>query len=99
MADPLKRGALGSPNDPSPLPAEFAGSLAAAIEAALNFYQTGEGKDAVPVDNTTETRDRRIMFLAIAKGVIDHLTAHPGAFRIVDHLDNPTNLHIEIDGV
>jgi hypothetical protein len=39
------------------------------------------------------------MFLAIAKGVIDHLTAHPGAFRIVDQFGDPTNLHLEIDGV
>jgi hypothetical protein len=98
VADPLKRGALGSAADPSPLPAAFAGSLAAAIEAALNFYQTGEGKDALPVDNTTETRDRRILFLAIAKGVVDHLTAHPGAFRIVNQFGDPTSLRIEIDG-
>lgn len=97
MSHELKRGALGSPADETPLPAEFAGSMAAAMEAALNFYMTGEGKQAVPVDNTTESRDRRILFLAIAKGVIDHLAAKPDAFRIVQSDGDPTNLRIEID--
>jgi hypothetical protein len=97
MANQLKRGALGLSTNPSAIPSEFAGSMARAIEAALNFYLTGEGKQAVPADNTTESRDRRIMFLAIAKGVIDHLTSNEGAFRIVDNLGNATNFKIEID--
>ena len=47
-----------------------------------------EGNPTVPVDNSRESRDRRIMFLAIAKGVIDHLVANEEAFQIRDNATN-----------
>ncbi len=47
---------------------DFAGSMAAAMEAALNNLLDGVGRPRVPTDNSDETRDRRVMFLAIAQG-------------------------------
>jgi hypothetical protein len=96
VADKLKRGALGSIADPSDVPSEFASSMARAMEIALNQFLTGEGKDAVPIDNTAESRDRRILFLAISKGIIDHLAANQAAFQIQDVNGNPLNVKIVI---
>lgn len=96
MGDKLKRGGLGDDDDPAPVPGEFAGSMAAAMEDALNFFLSGEQKPTVSVDNSAESRDRRIMFLAIAKGIVDHLVANQDALKIEDSLGNPTNLRIKI---
>ena len=76
---------------------DFAGSMAAAMESALNALLDDEGRPRVPTDNSTETRDRRIMFLAIARGIVDHLAANQDAFRVVgDDGDPLTNHHIRI---
>jgi hypothetical protein len=96
MGDKLKRGGLGDDGDLDPVPDAFAGSMAAAMEEALNFFLSGESKPTVPVDNSAESRDRRIMFLAIAKGIVDHLVTNQDAFKIEDSLGNPTNLQIKI---
>ena len=100
MGNQLKAGGLG---DSIPdggvegIPAAFAGSMAKAMEDALNELLNAEGKPTVPTENTTETRDRRIMFVAIARGIVNHLTAHQTAFTI--HRDDGTllanhNVHI-----
>ena len=96
MGDTLKRGSLGSKNDPSPVPLEFAGSMAKAMEDALNHFLILEGKDPAPIDNSAESRDRRILFLAISKGIIDHLVANETALKIEDLLNNPASLRIDI---
>ena len=84
----LKRGDLGLIGDPSPIPSAFADSMAKAMEDALNVLLADEGNPTVPVDNTRESRDRRIMFLAISKGIIDHLVANEGAFQFRDNATN-----------
>lgn len=50
----------------------FSGSLAAAIENELNLLLTNDGLEALPTDNSQETRDRRRLFVAIARGVVRH---------------------------
>lgn len=94
MAD-LKAGGLGSRIDPA-IPAAFANSMAAAMESALNSLLASEGNPTVPVDNTPESRDRRILFLAIAQGVVNHLAANADAFHIRNSSGDPVGLHIEI---
>src|SRR5437763_357513 len=94
MAD-LKPGGLGSPADPA-IPPAFADSMAAAMESALNALLASEGNPTVPVDNPPESRDRRIMVLAIAQGVVNHLAQNADAFRIRNSLGDPVGLHIEI---
>ena len=81
MGDKLKAGGLGAESHVG-IPPEFAGSMAKAMEDALNSLLAAEGKPTVPTDNTAEVRDRRIMFLAIARGVVDHLVANEDAFTI-----------------
>ena len=64
--------------------ATFSGSMAEAIEQALNALLVAEGKPALPTSDTQETWDRRRFFVAIARGVVDHLNANEGAF-VVTH--------------
>jgi len=97
MAD-LKPGGLGSPADPA-IPPDFANSMAAAIEAALNNLLSSEGNPTVPIDNSPESRDRRVLFLAIAQGVVNHLVQNQDAFRIRNSTGDPVGLHIEIGHV
>ena len=59
----------------------FAGgenSMGAAIERQLNRLLT----EPLPTDDTPEARDRRRMFAAIARGVIEHLAANPEALKV-----------------
>ena len=94
--DKLKRGDLGFIGDASPVPSAFADSMAKAMEDALNALLASEGNPTVPVDNTRESRDRRIMFLAISKGIIDHLVANEGAFQIRDSTNTVLPLNVNI---
>jgi hypothetical protein len=64
-------------------PGSFAGSMAEAIEKAFSALLVSQGKDALPTADTQETRDRRTLFVAIARGVIDHLQANEDAFKVV----------------
>lgn len=100
MGNKLKAGGLGlsiPDGGVEGIPPEFAGSLAQAMEDALNELLQDEDKPQVPTENTTETRDRRIMFVAIARGIVKHLTDNEAAFTI--HRDDDTllsnhNVHI-----
>lgn len=47
----------------------FADSMAEEMEKALNQVREEEGMSALP----TGDRDRRMLFIAIARGVINHL--------------------------
>ena len=71
----------------------FANSMAAAMEAALNNLLDGVGRPRVPTDNSDETRDRRVMFLAIAQGIVNHLVANQDAFTIVDDDEHTLDNH------
>jgi hypothetical protein len=57
-------------------------SMAAAIERQLNRLLSDASLDQLPFADTAEARDRRRMFAAIARGVIEHLAANPDALRI-----------------
>ncbi|MEJ2541222.1 MAG: hypothetical protein P8188_14850 [Gemmatimonadota bacterium] len=82
MGDRLKAGGLGSKSDTSDVPGAFSDSMAKAMEDALNLLLSAEGRARVPVDNTPESRDRRMMFVAIARGVVNHLVANADAFDV-----------------
>jgi hypothetical protein len=56
----------------------FADSMAEEIELALNTVRVEEGMPPLPLGD----RDRRILFIAIARGVINHLQKKNGAFEI-----------------
>ncbi len=53
-------------------------SMAAAIERQLNNLLA----DPLPTDDSPEARDRRRMFAAIARGVIEHLAGNPDALKV-----------------
>lgn len=92
MASTLKPGGLGSPNHVG-TPPEFNGSMAEAMETALNALLIAEGRPELLRDNSTESRDRRLLFVAIAQGVVNHLTANQAAFTIRDDDDNVLSEH------
>jgi hypothetical protein len=99
MAD-LKAGGLG-PNLPDDVkPAAFSASMAEAIEDALNTLLVGEGRDSLLTnDNSAETRDRRLLFCAIAQGVVNYLHDNDDAFRVnlvFDGTGHVTSASIEI---
>ena len=53
-------------------------SMGAAIERQLNHLLP----EALPTTDSPEARDRRRMFAAIARGVIEHLAANPDALKV-----------------
>ncbi|HEU0304359.1 MAG TPA: hypothetical protein VFR32_07250 [Gaiellaceae bacterium] len=57
-------------------------SMAAAIERHLNDLLDDAGLDTLPTVDSREARDRRRMFAAIARGVIEHLARNPTALRV-----------------
>ncbi|MCV7433709.1 hypothetical protein [Mycolicibacterium bacteremicum] len=93
----LKPGALGPPTDPT-TPAEFAASMAAAIEDAYWNSLAADGKRLFDrTTNTESDRDRRRIFVAIAQGVTGHLRVNAAALRVTADVPLPPNTHIEID--
>lgn len=56
----------------------FADSMAEEMELALNEVREEEGLDALPQGDP----DRRMLFIAIARGVINHLEKKNEAFDI-----------------
>lgn len=62
--------------------ANFPGSMAAAIEAELHALLVADGMPGLPRDNSPESRDVRRLLVAIARGVVSHIDANAGAFRI-----------------
>jgi hypothetical protein len=74
---------------------DFTGSMAAAIEDELNRLLTADGLPALPLDDRPETRDRRRLFVAIARGVMRHLVENRDAVTI--DLGAGTTVSPEID--
>ena len=91
---------MGHPGD-TDMPGEFADSMAAAIEDAFNMILEKEGKQTFDVqDNSRAARDRRMLFVAIAQGVVNHLAAHAGAFEVyVGGTPQPETIEIQVDTV
>jgi phenylpyruvate tautomerase PptA (4-oxalocrotonate tautomerase family) len=60
------------------------GSMVAAIEYHLNQLLT----TPLPTADTPEARDRRRLFAAIARGVVEHLKENPEALKVIfTHVD------------
>jgi hypothetical protein len=70
----------------------YAGSMAEAIETALNDLRGEKGLDPLPANDV----DRQMMFLAIAQGVINHLKDREEAFQINFTVDATTPASITV---
>lgn len=66
---------------------DFSSSMAEAIEQALDATLIADGLPGLPMDDTPERRDRRRLFVAIARGVVGHLKAQQASL-VVDYDDN-----------
>jgi hypothetical protein len=63
--------------------ADYDGSLAAAIETELNDLLALDGLPKLPLDTSdSELRDRRRLFVAIARAVVRHFVDNPDAFDV-----------------
>jgi hypothetical protein len=99
MADLVKPGNLKPPalEDYG----DFANSMAKAIEDELNALLSLDGLPTLPTTPITdrEIRDRRRLFVAIARGVVRHLRDHGAAIDV--QLPDATILHptIHADGL
>ena len=96
----LKPGQMGSPEATS-TPGEFANSMAADIEAAFSDLLQDAGLPPLADDNSKESRDRRRLFVAIARGVVRHLVERQDAFTIhVPHDTDGVTVHptISVEG-
>jgi hypothetical protein len=82
MADALDSGGMGVPSDIG-TPSSFADSMASYIEQAYWDALSNDGKKTFDLTTNTESdRDRRRIFVAIAKGVVGYLNDHPAAFTV-----------------
>lgn len=89
----IKPGGMGSNSDPHTKPPEFAGSMAEAIENALNELLSNETPPMKTFEvntNSREVRDRRRLFVAITLGMMRYLQNNMDGLEIFDSLDNPT---------
>ena len=82
-----------NPNDPA-----FLDSMASEIESELNTLMISDELPPLSMDASDSTvRDRRRLFVAIARGVVAHLAQNPDAFVLatnsvgitarVDHIE------------
>jgi hypothetical protein len=71
---------------------DFEASLAAEIEDALHDVRLEEG-----LDPPIEDDDRRMLFIAIGRGVIAHLQKNQQAFRIHVATTLPQDTYPNID--
>jgi len=93
----LRPGGMG-PKVGSGKPADFAGSMAEAMEDALNKLLLNETPSMKTFDvntNSQEARDRRRMFVAIAQGIIRHLKDNAGALWIENSVNVKLPVHID----
>lgn len=84
----IKTGDLGAPGD-------FTGSMAAAIESELNRLLSNDDLPTLPDDDSQETRDRRRLFVAIARGVVRHLAENNNA--LTTDIGGGTDRQLEFD--
>jgi hypothetical protein len=66
--------------------ASFADSMAEEIEKAFTAVRTENGKDPVPAANRD---DLRLLYIAIARGVINHMKKKEQAFAVSVNGTNP----------
>jgi hypothetical protein len=94
----LRPGRMGSAGDPlDARPPDFANSMADAIDSAFRELLVLEGMTPFDLEtNTKEARDRRRLFVAIAQGVIRHLTDQGAALTVVTSSNVPTGERIQV---
>jgi hypothetical protein len=78
---PIKPGRMGSAASAS-TPSVFANSMADDIEEAFNALLAEENLPRMRNDNSKESRDRRRLFVAIARGIVRHLDEHRTAITV-----------------
>lgn len=90
-------GGMGDKSDTS-TPPEFAGSLAAGIEQHLHDYvQADTGNAPFPLTgNSPDDRARRALFVAIARGVIEHLQTYADQAFVIT-VDTTGHYHMKIN--
>lgn len=82
MGNTIKPGGMGDAADAT-TPAAFAGSMAEAIETALNALLAADNLPQIPTaDNSKQTRDRRRVFVAICRGIVSHLNDNAAAIAV-----------------
>ena len=59
--------------------ADIAGSMALAMENAMEQLYLAEKGEALP---SAGAEDRKLLFAAVAQGVVRHLADNPDAFRV-----------------
>lgn len=78
----LKPGRMGSRTEPPPI-ADFTNSMAARMEEALNALMVADGLPPLKMnDNSKDTRNRRRLFVAIARGIVRHFEENAGAISL-----------------
>jgi hypothetical protein len=93
----IKLGRMGSAAGAT-TPAEFADSMAAEIERQLVAIMRAEGHVAPKTnDNSRETRDRRMLFVAIARGIMTHLDQQRAAIDVEVRPGETVSPTFEID--
>jgi hypothetical protein len=86
------------PKGGSGKPADFAGSMAEAMEEALNKLLKNETPSMNRFEvntNSQEARDRRRLFVAIAQGIVRHLKDNADALWIENSLNVKLPMHID----
>nr|WP_310525016.1 hypothetical protein [Polymorphobacter sp.] len=69
---------------------DFGASMAEAIENELNARMILDGLPGLPMEDTPERRDRRRLFVAIARGVMRHLKDNEASI-VVPYKDGAAN--------
>jgi hypothetical protein len=95
----LKAGRLGDASDSSPRPSVFDQSLADLMERELDALLQAEGRPQLTIDNSQASRDRRLLLVAIARGVVRCLHDNPDAFAIANLPQHPTakiDIHVDL---
>jgi hypothetical protein len=81
-----------NPNDPA-----FLDSMASEIESELNTLMISDGLPELSMDASDRTvRDRRRLFVAIARGVVRHLAQNPDSFVLTT---NSVGITAKVDDI
>jgi hypothetical protein len=80
-------------------PGAFAGSMAQLIETELNTLLRNDGLPELPIDDTPETRDRRRLFVAIARGVVKHLVDNRASITVAIGGGVVSSPECDVDGL
>lgn len=83
MAIKLKPGNISPIAEPWIIDPRFANSMAEAIEQELDALMAADNLPSLDTDaSKKDVRDRRRLFVAIARGVVRHLDANRGAIKV-----------------